>query len=48
MNQSESLVKYLQDYPGQDFRHSPTWDRIRKMGWKQDVKFEEGLRETVD
>ena len=48
MKKPESLIKYVQDRPGHDFRYSLNWDRIRKMGWKPLVKFEDGLRGTVD
>jgi dTDP-glucose 4,6-dehydratase len=48
MNKPESLIKYVQDRPGHDFRYSLNWDRIRKLGWKPRMKFEDGLRRTVD
>jgi dTDP-glucose 4,6-dehydratase len=48
MNKPESLIKYVQDRPGHDFRYSLNWDRIRKLGWKPKMKFEEGLKRTVD
>jgi len=48
MNKPESLVTYVEDRPGHDFRYSLNWDKARKMGWKPKVKFEEGLKSTVD
>jgi dTDP-glucose 4,6-dehydratase len=48
MNKPESLIKYVQDRPGHDFRYSLSWDRIREIGWNPMVKFEDGLRKTVD
>ncbi len=48
MRKPESLIKYVQDRPGHDFRYSLNWDRLRKMGWKPKVKFEDGLNATVD
>jgi dTDP-glucose 4,6-dehydratase len=48
MNKPESLIKYVQDRPGHDFRYSLNWDRIRKLGWKPKMKFEEGIKRTVD
>jgi dTDP-glucose 4,6-dehydratase len=47
MNKPESLITYVTDRPGHDFRYSLTWERIREMGWKPEFKFEDGLRETV-
>jgi len=48
MKKPESLITYVKDRPGHDFRYSLNWDVIRKMGWKPKVKFEDGLRRTVD
>lgn len=48
MKKPESLIKFVQDRPGHDFRYSLNWDRLRKMGWKPKVKFEDGLNSTVD
>ena len=48
MNKPESLIKYVQDRPGHDFRYSLNWDRIRKLGWKPRMKVEEGIKRTVD
>ncbi len=48
MSKPESLIKYVQDRPGHDFRYSLNWDRIRKLGWKPKMRFEEGIKRTVD
>ncbi len=48
MNKPESLIKFVTDRPGHDFRYSLEWDRIRELGWKPMVTFEDGLRQTVD
>jgi len=48
LKKPESLVKFVSDRPGHDFRYSLNWDRIRQLGWKPKVKFEDGLRKTVD
>ena len=48
MKKPESLIKYIQDRPGHDFRYSLNWDQMRKMGWKPKMKFEDGLKRTVD
>jgi len=48
MKKPESLIRFVQDRPGHDFRYSLNWDRLRKMGWKPKVKFEDGLNSTVD
>ena len=47
MNKPESLITYVTDRPGHDFRYSLTWERIKEMGWSPKFRFEDGLRETV-
>jgi len=42
-----SLVSFVPDRPGHDFRYDLAWDRLRALGWKPEVGFEEGLAETV-
>jgi dTDP-glucose 4,6-dehydratase len=48
MKKPESLIKFVADRPGHDFRYSLNWDKIRACGWKPRVKFAEGLKSTVD
>jgi len=48
MGKPENLITFVKDRPGHDFRYSLNWDRLRKMGWKPKVKFEDGLNATVD
>lgn len=48
MKKPERLIKFVQDRPGHDFRYSLEWERIREMGWRPQVKFEDGLTKTVD
>ena len=48
MNKPESLITFVADRPGHDFRYSLEWNRIRELGWEPKVGFEEGLRKTVD
>jgi dTDP-glucose 4,6-dehydratase len=48
LNRPESLIRYVADRPGHDFRYSLNWDIIRKMNWKPKVDFKDGLKSTVD
>ena len=48
MNKPESLITFVADRPGHDFRYSLEWNRIRELGWEPKMGFEEGLRKTVD
>lgn len=43
-----SLIRYVKDRPGHDRRYAIDCSKIdRELGWKPQVKFEDGLRETV-
>ncbi len=42
-----SLVSFVQDRPGHDFRYGVAWGRLAGLGWKPEVGFEEGLARTV-
>jgi len=42
------LITFVKDRPGHDRRYAINCDKIkRELGWRQSVKFEEGLRSTV-
>ncbi len=43
-----SLIRHVQDRPGHDRRYSVDCGRLRALGWKPEVPFEDGLRATVD
>lgn len=42
-------IKYIEDRAGHDFRYSIDSSKIRnELGWKAEVRFEEGLEETIN
>lgn len=44
----ESLITYVQDRPGHDFRYAIDCSKIKnEIGWKPDHNFTQGLEETV-
>ncbi len=43
----ESLVAFVADRPGHDFRYGMRWDRLAGLGWRPQIPFEEGLAATV-
>jgi dTDP-glucose 4,6-dehydratase len=44
----ESSIEYVDDRKGHDFRYSVDWTKInRELGYEPQVKFEDGLRETI-
>jgi dTDP-glucose 4,6-dehydratase len=43
-----SLIKPVEDRKGHDRRYSLSTAKLRGMGWRPQVNFEQGLRETVE
>jgi len=49
LGKPESLIKFVTDRPGHDFRYSLNCNKIRKeLGWRAIVRFENGLKNTVN
>ena len=44
----ETMMQFVADRPGHDFRYSLSCDKIDRLGWKPQVGFEEGLQKTID
>ncbi len=42
-----SLIKFIKDRPGHDWRYFLDSSKIRKIGWKPKIRFEAGIRKTV-
>jgi dTDP-glucose 4,6-dehydratase len=48
MGADESSIEFVEDRKGHDLRYSVDWTKInRELGYKPQVKFEDGLRETI-
>jgi dTDP-glucose 4,6-dehydratase len=47
LNKPESLIEFVMDRPGHDFRYSLNCEKIKKMGWEPKVSFEEGIEKTI-
>ena len=44
----KSKIKFVKDRPGHDFRYALNSNKIlKKLNWKPEIKFENGLRETI-
>jgi dTDP-glucose 4,6-dehydratase len=43
----ESLIDHVTDRPGHDRRYSLGSEKVRALGWEAQVRFEEGLEQTV-
>ena len=49
MGADESSIEYVEDRKGHDLRYSVDWTKInRELGYKPQVKFEDGLRDTIE
>ncbi len=49
MGADESSIEYVDDRKGHDLRYSVDWTKInRELGYEPQVKFEDGLRETIE
>ena len=48
MGANKSSISYVEDRKGHDLRYSIDWTKInRELGYEPQVKFEDGLRETI-
>jgi dTDP-glucose 4,6-dehydratase len=43
----ENLIRFVPDRPGHDFRYSVDCTKIRKLGWRPQISFDEGIASTV-
>lgn len=48
LEKSENLIKFVKDRPGHDRRYSIISEKIKKIGWYPETKFEDGLKITID
>jgi dTDP-glucose 4,6-dehydratase len=47
LDKDKSMVEYVTDRPGHDFRYSLDSSKLRKLGWKPRYSFDDALEETV-
>jgi dTDP-glucose 4,6-dehydratase len=47
LRKSESMIEYVTDRLGHDFRYSLDCSKLFSLGWKPGYSFDEGLKETV-
>ncbi len=48
LSKPESLLAFVTDRPGHDWRYALNSSNTRALGWEPKVSFEEGLKETVE
>ena len=47
LEKPESLIEFVKDRPGHDWRYSLDSSKLRALGWKPRVPFAEGLEHTI-
>ena len=47
LNKPRSLIKFVEDRPGHDFRYSLNTEKIKNLSWKPKYKFEDALKKTI-
>lgn len=48
LNKPESLIEFVKDRPGHDWRYSVKSKKVRKLGWKPEYKFNEAIQKTIN
>lgn len=48
LGKPESLLSFVKDRPGHDWRYAQDSSNTRALGWTPKVSFEEGLKKTVE
>jgi dTDP-glucose 4,6-dehydratase len=49
LDKPRSLIRFVKDRPGHDRRYAIDSGKIeRELGWRPQIEFERGLRETID
>ena len=47
LNKPESLIEFVKDRPGHDFRYSVDYGKLKALGWEPQVSFQDGMKETI-
>ena len=49
LNKDESLIEFVEDRKGHDFRYAIDFSKLKnECGWQPQISFEEGIKKTVD
>lgn len=48
MSKPESLINFVKDRPGHDRRYALDTEKLRALGWKPEMKLEDGIKLTVE
>jgi dTDP-glucose 4,6-dehydratase len=47
LSKDDSMIEYVTDRPGHDFRYALDCSKVHAMGWKPKYSFNEALEETI-
>ena len=47
LNKPETLIEFVEDRPGHDWRYSLDCQKLQNLGWEPRTTFEEGMRKTI-
>ena len=47
LNKPKSLIRFVKDRPGHDFRYSLDCEKIKELGWSAKYNFDEALKGTI-
>ena len=47
-NRIEEVSEYVEDRTFNDFRYTVNCDKLKELGWKLEITFEEGIKRTID
>lgn len=48
LKMDDSMVEFVKDRPGHDFRYSLDCTKLEELGWTQEHQFDDALKETID
>jgi dTDP-glucose 4,6-dehydratase len=48
LGKDESMIRYVEDRKGHDFRYSLDCSKLKKIGWKPDYDFDKALSSTIN
>ncbi len=48
LSKPETLVSFVRDRLGHDFRYSINCDKVKKLGWEPSYKFEDAMEKTIE
>ncbi|MCK4270198.1 MAG: GDP-mannose 4,6-dehydratase, partial [Methanogenium sp.] len=48
LGKDDSMIEYVEDRKGHDFRYSLDFSKLRAMGWEPEYTFDEAIKETVN